>query len=114
MPSPAPSPLANSPYRERGVVTALTMFCRLLGSALGVGVLGSVLVRGLSETLDEKRISALLDPEARRSGLVLDHEALGALARSFTPLWWTLAAITAVNVVMMGFAYRPKFIKPEA
>lgn len=103
---------ANAPYRERGVVTALTMFCRLLGSALGVGVIGAVLVRGLSETLDEKRIATLLDPQARRSGIDLDHEALAALAKSFTPLWWTLAAIAAANAVMIAVAYRPKFTKP--
>ncbi|MFO0664097.1 MAG: MDR family MFS transporter [Polyangiaceae bacterium] len=102
----------NAPYHERGVVTALTMFCRLLGSALGVGVVGAVLVRGLARTLDEKRIAALLDPDARRTGLTLDDEALTALARSFSPLWWTLAGITLANLVMIAFVYHPKKHEP--
>ena len=105
---------SHASYRERGVVTALSMFSRLLGSALGVGVLGAVLVRGLAATLDERRIAALLDPEARRTGISLDHEALAALSRSFTPLWWTLAAITTANFLLVTLAYRPKALKPAA
>lgn len=101
-------------YRERGVVTALTVFGRLLGSALGAGALGAVLVRSLTAHLDAARVATLLNPEARRAGLALDTEALHALSTSFVPVWWAVFGFATVNLGVVVVLYRATIAAPES
>jgi EmrB/QacA subfamily drug resistance transporter len=104
----------NAGYKARGVVTALSMFSRALGQALGTGGLGAVLVTGLAKKLDPRRVAALLNPEGRRAGLHVDAEALSALASSFHPLWWMLAALALANLVLVFAVYRGTLTSPDA
>jgi EmrB/QacA subfamily drug resistance transporter len=103
----------NAGYKARGVVTALSMFGRSVGQALGAGGLGAVLVAGLSKRLDPHRVATLLNPEGRRAGLQVDAEALAALAASFHPLWWILAMLAAANLVLVFAVYRGTLTSPE-
>ncbi len=80
-------------WSRRGVATSLTQFSRSLGSAVGVALLGSVLVLVMGARAD--RASALLDPIAR-SGLAPGDAA---------PLRTTLNdGLHAVYVIMTGVA----------
>jgi hypothetical protein len=90
------------------------MFSRALGQALGTGGLGAVLVTGLAKKLDPRRVAALLNPEGRRAGLHVDAEALSALASSFHPLWWMLAALALANLVLVFAVYRGTLASPDA
>lgn len=52
-------------YRQRGAVTSLVQFSRMLGGATGVAALGSILTAGLGA--QAAAASVLLDPVARRT-----------------------------------------------
>lgn len=87
--------------RERGVVTALSMFSRTMGGALGVGALGALFASALAARLDPERVAALLSPE--RGSVVHDPAVSLALAESFGPLFWTLAGCALLNVLVVAF-----------
>ncbi len=101
---------SSVPWNQRGAVTALGMFTRSMGSALGVGGLGALLVARLETALDPERVGALL---AHGSGgsVHIDEAAQGALAGSFVPLLWTMAAVTGASFVA-ALAYRPPDVQP--
>lgn len=81
---------ASVGWEQRGVVTALTIFARTMGGALGVGALGAVLAARIDPaTLPTVR--ALLDPH----GPAID------------PLFWAGAASTALAMLVVA-AYPPR------
>ena len=101
---------SSVPWNQRGAVTALGMFTRSMGSALGVGGLGALLVAHLETSLDPERIGALL---ARGDGgpLHVDAQAQVALAGSFGPLLWVMAAVAGASF-LAALAYRPPAVQP--
>jgi MFS family permease len=90
-------------WSERGVATAVNMFARSLGSALGVGALGALLARGLGERLDPARVRDLLDAEHRAAGFVADAAAIDALRAAFTPIFWAVGAFALTALVASLF-----------
>jgi len=99
-------------WERRGVVTATNMFARNMGGALGVGTLGAMLAARLSGAIDPARVRALLDPDARRTGVTLDPRSAVALGDALRPILATLAAIALANAVIVAFY--PKAVTPPA
>jgi MFS family permease len=95
-------------WGQRGVVTAINMFARSMGGALGVGALGSVLAAGLGGALSPEAVAKLLGPERDRSALAgATGEAVNALAGSLTTVMWTLAAVGVLNGLVVLFYVEP-------
>jgi EmrB/QacA subfamily drug resistance transporter len=92
---------ASVTIHARGVVTALSMFSRTMGGALGVGALGALFAASLAARLDPERVATLLSPE--RGAVVRDASVSVALAESFGPLFWALAACGLVNAAVVLF-----------
>lgn len=88
-------------HDERGVATATNLFSRSMGGALGVGALGAVLAAALGEHLSPETVSALLSPHGARSAS--GDAVAAALGDALAPVWWTLAALALVNVVVVAF-----------
>lgn len=88
-------------HTERGVATATNLFSRSMGGALGVGALGAVLAAALGEHLSPETVQALLSPHGARPEGGADVAA--ALGDALSPLWWTLAVLGVLNVVVVAF-----------
>ncbi len=101
---------SSVPWNQRGAVTALGMFTRSMGSAMGVGGLGALLIAGLETSLDPERIGALL-AHGDGSAPHIDQAAQLALAASFGPLLWTMATV-AMASFGAALAYRPPDVQP--
>ena len=101
---------SSVPWNQRGAVTALGIFTRSMGSALGVGGLGALLIARLETTLDPERIGALL-AHGERGAVQIDHAAQVALAGSFGPLLWMMAAVAAASFIA-ALTYRPPQVQP--
>jgi len=93
--------------KERGVATSLVPFMRAMGGAVGVGALGGILSAGLSRKLGAAAAGAgqLLagrHAEAAAAGVqpVLLREALTA---SLLPIFWLLAALAVLNLLVTAF-----------
>ncbi len=97
---------SSVPWNQRGVITALSMFTRTMGSALCVGALGALLTYKLSSMIDPEQVGVLLSHEKLGGAASLAPEVAKALAVSFGPLTWTLAAI-GVAMVVAALFYRP-------
>lgn len=93
-------------WRERGSITALSMFIRSMGAALAVGGMGALLAARLSTMMDPELIGPLLS-HTRSSALAVNTDAAHALAVSFTPWFWTIVAFAALNFCA-AVAYHPK------
>jgi EmrB/QacA subfamily drug resistance transporter len=92
---------------QRGVATALTVFFRSIGSALGLGALGALLAQRLAGVLDEAALGALLsrDPDPGRPGAaLLPPNAAGLVDHALRPLFGVVAAI-GVAALFVGLAY---------
>ncbi|MDI3328564.1 MAG: MFS transporter [Alicyclobacillaceae bacterium] len=101
------------PWEQRGIATGSNMFARILGSTLGVAVMGTVVNGSLARSLGGTPLAGLygvsdsvsatnflLDP-ARRAALPPDHLALltGALAGSIHSAFWLLVAAGVLGIV---------------
>jgi EmrB/QacA subfamily drug resistance transporter len=87
---------------QRGVATALNLFARSIGGALGVGALGAVFSGLVGAELSEDVVASLLDPHGR-SAEVGDPHVIESLAVGLRPVFWTLAVLGLVNVVVVAF-----------
>lgn len=88
---------------QRGVATALNIFSRSIGGAIGVGALGALFSLIVGAQLPEEVVAGLLD---RHRGEV-DLETLGALADGLRPVFRTLAALGVINAVIVVFYPKP-------
>ncbi|MBX7196235.1 MAG: MFS transporter [Sandaracinaceae bacterium] len=87
---------------RRGVATALQLFSRSVGGALGVGALGALFSAVVGSTLSEESVASLLDPHARASA-VSDPGVVAALSSGLVPLFEVLAALGAINAILVLF-----------
>ena len=75
------------PWNQRGIVTASTMFFRMIGGALAVGILGAAVAHGLEGRAPPSVVGQLLSPAHRGA---IDHTLLvplkAALASSLDRL----------------------------
>lgn len=85
-------------FSERGVTTALNMFARMMGGALGVGALGGLLALRLEGRMSADAVAELL---AHAPGAVLPDA--GALADAMWPMFPIIAASALVNLVVLTF-----------
>jgi len=93
---------SSVPWRQRGAVTATTMFSRMLGNSIGVAGLGALLAMRLGGQLPPERVKALLTPHASPSDLV-DPALARILEGALAPLFWILAASAAINLMVVLF-----------
>src|SRR5262249_30237142 len=80
-------------FSQRGVTTALSMFARNMGGALGVGALGGALASRLQGRISPDAVAALL---VRKPGAELPDA--NVLAAAMWPLFAAVAAVAIVNV----------------
>jgi MFS family permease len=92
---------------RRGVATALQLFSRSIGGALGVGALGALFSAIVGGALSEATVASLLDPHGRE-GAVADPLVVEVLASGLTPLFHALAALGAANGVVVLFYPRAR------
>jgi len=92
---------------RRGVATALQLFARSIGGALGVGAAGALFSAIVGAALSEETVASLLDPHAR-GGAVSDAGVVASLAAGLTPLFRTLAILGIANLVMVAFYPRER------
>ncbi|MBI5518059.1 MAG: MFS transporter [Deltaproteobacteria bacterium] len=86
---------------RRGVVTGVNAFGRSIGSAVGTGALGALLTWRLLGLLPFETVQALLRPDRRGEPLPGDPAALAeALSRALLPLFWVLAGVGLLNVLV--------------
>lgn len=90
-------------WEQRGVATAVILFARTMGGALGVGALGAVLAARLRDRLSPDVVRTLLDPEARDTVLATPG-VLDALDASLGPLFQA-CAVCAVLTLLLALAY---------
>ncbi len=95
-------------WGQRGVATAINMFARTMGGALGVGAMGSVLGARLGDALPPEAIAKMLGPERDRSALAgVTAAATEALAGGIGAVMWAIAALGLVNVLVVLFYPEP-------
>jgi EmrB/QacA subfamily drug resistance transporter len=87
---------------QRGVATALNLFARSIGGALGVGALGAIFSALVGAELSEELVASLLDPHGR-SAAVGDPHVIESLAAGLRPVFRTLGVLGLVNVVVVAF-----------
>lgn len=87
---------------RRGVATALQLFSRSIGGALGVGALGALFSAIVGGALSEETVASLLDPHGRE-GAVSDPQIVLGLASGLTPLFTVLGALGVLNLVLVLF-----------
>lgn len=85
---------------RRGVATALQLFSRSIGGALGVGALGAIFSAIVGESMSEETVASLLDPHG---GVAVDPAIAASLAAGLSPLFRILAALGAANLVLVIF-----------
>lgn len=88
---------------QRGVATALNIFSRSIGGAIGVGALGAIFSLIVGAQLPEEVVAGLLD---RHRGEVAP-ETLSALADGLRPVFRTLAALGVLNAIIVAFYPKP-------
>lgn len=87
---------------QRGVATALQVFSRSIGGALGVGALGAVFSAIVGNSMSEETVASLLDPHAHAAGPP-DPAIASSLAAGLTPLFYVLAVLGAANLLLVLF-----------
>jgi hypothetical protein len=92
---------ASVGWEQRGVATALTMFSRSIGGALGVGAFGSLLAARLDGLLPPESVRDLLDP-VRRGALAGGAQVAAGLAAGLGPIFVVTAALALVNLVVVA------------
>jgi EmrB/QacA subfamily drug resistance transporter len=86
---------ASVGWEQRGVVTAVTMFSRTMGGALGVGALGALLAARLGRTLSPETVRVLLDPHGQASAF--EPNTAQALGLALDPLFLAGAAVAMLT-----------------
>ena len=94
---------SSVPWKQRGAVTASTMFSRMLGNSMGVALLGAYLAHRLSGVLPPDQVRSLLTPHGDGSARLLDPAMTHILENALTPLFWILAGSAALNLVSVLF-----------
>lgn len=87
-------------FAERGVATAVTLFARTLGGALGVGVLGALLARAIGTGAVAREIRQLLTPGAGH--VTLDPSAIAVLEGALAPVWIAFVLLAAAHWVIVS------------
>ncbi|MBX6395042.1 MAG: MFS transporter [Alicyclobacillaceae bacterium] len=102
------------PWQQRGIATGSNMFARILGSTLGVAVMGTVVNTSLHHTLsgtsfarqygtaDTLSVTNLLLDPGRRTQLPPEHLSMltGALAHSIHLTFWVILAAGLIGTVL--------------
>jgi EmrB/QacA subfamily drug resistance transporter len=93
------------PFSRRGVATASTMFFRMIGGAIAVGVLGVVLARGLAGRVPEEILDQLLGPEHGRNIAAAELAGYRAdVQQGMVPIFHVLAGMGVLGA-MLGFLF---------
>lgn len=93
---------SSVPWSERGVATALNLFARAIGGALGTGGFGALLAYRLVGAVPPALVRAVLDAEARASVSAADLARVAeGLTHAVRPIFIALAALAAVNVAVV-------------
>jgi EmrB/QacA subfamily drug resistance transporter len=103
----------GAPAGQRGVATALTVFFRSIGSALGLGALGTLLARQLSGVLDEAALGALLSHDRRPGAAALPPGAADLVGHALHPLFAALAVVGLLSLIV-GMNYPRSKLDPDA
>jgi EmrB/QacA subfamily drug resistance transporter len=88
-------------WEQRGVATAVILFARTMGGALGVGALGAVLASRLRDTLEPRVVQGLLDPHGRDAVLSIPG-VVDALGAALQPLFWATAACAVLSLLVVA------------
>lgn len=89
-------------WARRGVVTALNLFARAIGGALGTGGFGAVLAVLLLGAVPPALVRAVLDTEGRGTVAAGDAARVAAgLTLAMRPIFLSLAALAVVNVLVV-------------
>jgi hypothetical protein len=78
------------------------MFARSMGGAMGTGLMGALFAKKLGESLPSASVTALLGPERE----VILKTVVGiqeALSHALLPVFVTIALVSIVNLVVVGF-----------
>jgi len=94
--------------RQRGVVTALGMFARSIGGAIGVGGLGVLLAARIGSSISPDMLTALLTPHRARGAAPLASGAAEALRVAMLPLFQLLLALVVLNAIVVAFYPRDR------
>jgi MFS family permease len=87
---------ASVPWERRGVATASTLFFRMIGGTIAVGVLGGVLAARLAGSGVPSGVAdRLLGPERGALEAAAVASASGALAGGMSVVFWAIAALSA-------------------
>ncbi|MDR5696141.1 MAG: MDR family MFS transporter [Armatimonadota bacterium] len=86
------------PYAQRGLATSLTLFFRTIGGAIGVSLLGSLLLARLAaDGFPARAVQTVLDPVRRAA---LPGATLSAMQDSLASALGTLFAVSLVLVLL--------------
>jgi len=97
-------------FAQRGVATAVTLFARTLGGALGVGILGALLARGLGAGEVAAEIRRLLAPGAE--SVALDASAVAVLEGALFPVWVSFVLLAALHWAVVA-RYPRRLAEPD-
>jgi predicted MFS family arabinose efflux permease len=86
------------PYQQRGLATSLTMFFRTIGGAIGVSLLGSLLLTRLAaDGFPARAVQSILDPAQRAA---LPEATLGAMQGSLASALGSLFGVALVLALL--------------
>lgn len=89
-------------FAQRGVATALSLFARTMGGALGVGILGALVTRSLAKRLAPEEVAALLMRHGDAAALEATPEMLQILDAALLPLFIVCAALATLNLAVVA------------
>jgi EmrB/QacA subfamily drug resistance transporter len=93
-------------WRQRGVATSSTMFFRILGGAIAIGILGAILTARLAAvpSVSPDQANELLGPaHGRTLPPQVFHALTTALDRSLVTIFWLIAAISVLAFLVSLF-----------
>lgn len=91
---------ASVGWEQRGVVTAITMFSRTMGGALGTGALGALLAARLEGAVPAETVRQLLDPHG--PVVPASQAVVDALGAALDPVFWAGASCAAASLALVG------------
>lgn len=93
---------SSVPWSQRGVATAVNLFARAIGGALGTGGFGALLAYRLRDAAPSELVRAVLDLDgAQRVGAAQAAVVAQALTHAMRPIFAALAALAVLNALVV-------------